>query len=210
MEKITDQVIEWGVASLPQPGQAQSGDMYLVKLLAHGALVAVIDGLGHGQEAAQAAKIAAETLDAFAGEPLIALVNRCHEALRQTRGVVMSLACFQESDSTMTWLGVGDVEGVLLHQDALPSPRQENLVLKGGLLGNHLPHLVDSVLHVARGDLLIFATDGIRPDFAKHVILTESPQRIADRILAECRLGTDDALTLVVRCAYGYGKISLG
>jgi len=122
----------------------------------------------------------------------------------------MSLACFHEPDNTMTWLGVGNVEGLLLHPDNLAFPRRENLILKGGVLGDHLPHLAASILHVAKGDLLIFATDGVRPDYAEHIIVTDTPQQIADRILAQHRLGTDDALTLVVRCTYGHGKTSFG
>ena len=55
---------------------------------------------------------------------------------------------------------------------------------------------------VARGDTLILASDGVRGDFVKSLRLGESPQRVADRILAEFAPRTDDALVLVAR----YGK----
>ena len=50
--------IEWGVASSTMPGQSQSGDRYVVHPCLNGVIVAAIDGLGHGQEAARAADLA--------------------------------------------------------------------------------------------------------------------------------------------------------
>ena len=38
-------------------------------------------------------------------EPIIALVRRCHEELRATRGVVMSAAAFNVEYGLMTWQG---------------------------------------------------------------------------------------------------------
>jgi negative regulator of sigma-B (phosphoserine phosphatase) len=55
------------------------------------------------------------------------------------------------------------------------------------------------VLAVSPGDLLVLATDGIRPDFTTRVTAGDDPQALADRILAECSTGTDDALVVVVR-----------
>src|ERR1051325_12038793 len=61
-------LIDWGVAASALPGQAQSGDSHLVKAVATGVLVAVVDGLGHGTEAATAARTAVNTLDEHGSE----------------------------------------------------------------------------------------------------------------------------------------------
>ena len=192
-------LIEWGVAALPLAGEAESGDSYLVKLLPHGALLAVVDGLGHGGKAAAAAKTAVAALEDSANESIIAVVKRCHERLRRTRGVVMSLAVFHAPDSTLTWLGVGNVEGLLLRADAKASPARESVLLRGGVVGCELPPLRASVIPVFRGDTLIFATDGIRRSFAEGLSQNAPPQQIADRILARHGKGTDDALVRVAR-----------
>jgi hypothetical protein len=55
------------------------------------------------------------------------------------------------------------------------------------------------VLPVAKGDTLVFVTDGIRGEFAESISPLESPQRAADRILERHCRGNDDALALVVR-----------
>src|SRR5438093_709986 len=44
--------IEWGIVSQAFPGETECGDRHLVAGFPNGALVAVIDGLGHGEEAA--------------------------------------------------------------------------------------------------------------------------------------------------------------
>jgi len=190
-------VIDWGVAMLALPGQAESGDLHLVRPFPHGVLVAAVDGLGHGPAAAAAAQTAVSILERYAHEPLLPLMRRCHQGLMKTRGVVMSLASFQMLDGTMTWLGVGNVESMLLRADADASPRSEVLLLRGGVVGYQLPPLRAPVLPVARGDTLILATDGIRSGFAQGLILSDPPQQIADRILATHSKGTDDALVLV-------------
>src|SRR5881396_3494806 len=127
-----------------------------------GPLAAVMDGLGHGPEAASAARQAAGILEASAGEPVIALVQRCHDGLRRTRGVVMSLASFTARDSSMAWIGVGNVETVLLRADPSASRRREAISRRGGVVGYQLPPLRATALPVSRGDTLIMATDGIR------------------------------------------------
>jgi serine phosphatase RsbU (regulator of sigma subunit) len=192
-------LIEWGVATQPLEGEAESGDQYVVRPLPNGVLVAAVDGLGHGREAALAAKRAVATLADYAHEPVISLVRRCHERLRRTRGAVMSLAVLNVQDSTMTWLGVGNVEGVLLRADTAADPLRENVLLRSGVVGCQLPALHASILPVTRGDVLIFATDGIRSGFVEDVTLSDPPQRIAEHILARRATGMDDALVLVAR-----------
>lgn len=193
------QLIEWGFATIPLKGQAVSGDSYIIKPFPNGILMAVVDGLGHGYEAAAASDIAIATLNTYVHEPIIPLVRHCHEALKGTRGVVMSIASFNLPDRTMTWLGIGNVEGILLRKDANAALSRKNLLLRGGVLGYQLPPLKESVIPVMPGDTLIFATDGIRSGFEKDIKLSDKPQQIASNIMAKFNRGTDDALVLVIR-----------
>jgi negative regulator of sigma-B (phosphoserine phosphatase) len=192
-------LIEWGVAARPLEGEAECGDLHVVQPFPKGVLVAAVDGLGHGPEAAAAARSAVVTLADYAHEPVISLIKRCHQRLIRTRGVVMSLASFNALDNTMTWLGVGNVEGLLLRADVAANPPRENVLLRGGVVGYQLPALHASILPVTRGDVLILATDGIRSGFVEDVTLSHPPQRIAEHILARRAGGADDALVLVAR-----------
>ena len=84
MEGRTPPLVEWTVA-IRSLGK-ESGDQYLVSRTADGGvLVAVADGLGHGPEAASAAKTAIAVLEASDERELGARFLRCHERLRDTR-----------------------------------------------------------------------------------------------------------------------------
>ena len=194
-------MIEWGVATLTLPSQDESGDRHVVQPFPDGVLVAAVDGIGHGEEAAAAAKTAVTILTIYSHESVVTLLRRCHEGLRKTRGVVLSVASFDTHASTMTWLGVGNVEGLLLRADPQASPPRESLLLRGGVVGGELPALSASIVPLVRGDTLVFTTDGVRSDFAEGLTVSEgeSPQRSADRILARYGKHTDDALVLVAR-----------
>src|SRR2546429_380737 len=85
-------VIDWGVASSALAGQTQSGDLHLVKPVATGVLLAVVDRLGHGAEAATAARTAVTTLDEHASESVMALLQRCHWAPQGSRGAARGRA----------------------------------------------------------------------------------------------------------------------
>ena len=196
---MSARLLDWGVASLPIPGQAGSGDGHLVHVAPWGALVAVVDGVGHGSEAASATRIALEVLERHAQDPLPSLLGRCHERLRRTRGVALSMSAFRPTEGAMTWLGVGNVTGVLVRANPRSAPRVESLVSRAGLVGDQLPQVSASATPVGPGDTLIFATDGIRSDFADSQSLAQAPREIAERVLAGHGKGTDDALVLVAR-----------
>jgi negative regulator of sigma-B (phosphoserine phosphatase) len=201
METIREPMVEYGVAKFVLPGQEESGDHHLVCCNRNGILVAAIDGIGHGEEAANASKAAAALLRSSADEPVISLVERCHEKLRATRGVVLSLACIDHEHGMMTWLGVGNIQGVLMRADAKRGNVRESLLLRAGVVGSQLPSLQATVLSILPGDTLFFATDGIRSDFSVTLSARENPQRAADRILGQYGNGYDDALVLVSRLA---------
>ena len=190
---------DWSVASRPKPGQKACGDLHLVKTVGGVSLLAVVDGLGHGSEAIIAAQCAVEILDQHAADPLITLVHRCHDALAQTRGVVMTLASVQLAEGTMTWMGVGNVEGCLFRAGSNSRPHLERVLLRSGVVGYQLPALHADVLTLAAGDLLLFTTDGIRADVTEQLKLANSPSDIAQRTLKQDFKGTDDGLVLAAR-----------
>lgn len=192
-------MVEYGVAKIALPGQVESGDQHLVTCNQTGILIAAIDGLGHGEEAAQAANTALDLLKQGSNEPIISLVEHCHENLRSTRGVVMSLASIDTAHGLMTWLGVGNVQGVLMRADTKKANGKETLLLRGGVVGSQLPPLQATILQIARGDTVYFSTDGVHSHFVQSLTALENPQRAADRILKHFRNGNDDALVLVAR-----------
>jgi phosphoserine phosphatase RsbX len=193
------QCVSWAVAEAPFKNERESGDRYLFHRTAAGILIAAIDGTGHGSEAGTAARIAAATLEAHALESPIALLLRCHEVLKGTRGAVMTTAFIHLTDETLTWLGVGNVEAMLFHHGRGPISAPDRLLLRNGIVGYRLPPIRAEVLPLRPLDTLIIVTDGIDPGFDVGVRVDEDPKAIANDILARHHTGTDDALVLVAR-----------
>src|SRR5205807_8656689 len=132
-------------------------------------------------------------------EPLIPLVRRCHEHLRGTRGVVMSIASLDTGNNSASWLGVGNVEGILVREGSQPGQRIHRIIGWGGVVGHKLPELRPASLRLKEGDLLVFASDGIRQEFVERSDYRDQPQRLADRICTQFGTRADDALVLVLR-----------
>jgi serine/threonine protein phosphatase PrpC len=186
------------VAGRPIPGEHVSGDLH-VTVPGERLVVAVIDGLGHGPDAAHAAGRAAEVVEAHPDERPDTLLHRCHEALRSTRGAAITIAAIDEAGSEMTWVGVGNVQAALLQARPAARGAREWVPLRGGVVGYLLPSLRTATVRLERDDVLVLATDGVRPVFGDWPGPGEPPQDVAARILDEQGRGTDDALVLVAR-----------
>ena len=192
--------IESASAFFTLPGQEECGDRQVVVTTARGATVAVIDGVGHGGEAADAAERAVACIrQSGRNEALTDTMKRCHTALTGSRGAVMNLAAFDSREGTLTWIGIGNVEGRLLLRGNQKGYVRQNLLLRPGVVGQRLPSLQVAVTRVQPGDMVIFATDGVAPDFAEQIRIDGPVNEIADDIIHRYCKQTDDALALVVR-----------
>lgn len=190
---------ELGINSIPYQGEVVSGDIHFFKNTTDGALVAVIDGAGHGWSAAQAAKLIASNLEGIASDSISEIFKKTETICKKTRGAAMSAAHFSLINSSMTWAGIGNVEGILMRANPEIKPSKESLLLRNGILGYGSVAPRIATLPVSPGDTLILVTDGIRSDFFESVDLREPAQKISESILASHAKGNDDALALVVR-----------
>lgn len=198
-ERTARERIEWAVAGSSHRDEHTSGDLAVVIMLPDGALIAAIDGLGHGSEATRAAETAAAILRDGPGGDLVLLVERCHAALGSTRGAAMSLAFISALQQNMSWIGVGNVEGRLLSGDPAATRPKCSLALGRGVAGHDLPRVTTTTLDLRPGDVLVLATDGIEAGFADPPNVSGSTRTISERILASYRKPADDALVVAVR-----------
>jgi hypothetical protein len=99
----------------------------------------------------------------------------------------------------MTWVGVGNVEGRLVHPSGFETVSSDSLIASGGTAGDRLPALRTTTLRVRRGDTLVFATDGIDSSFADSLRTAGTTDEIAASILREYAKDSDDALVVVAR-----------
>jgi phosphoserine phosphatase RsbX len=193
--------IEWAANSRPRPGESVCGDrMIAVDVDGTAALIGVLDGLGHGTEAAEAASCGVDVLRAARAEPLDVLVQRCHRALSGTRGVAMTLARIDFRTDTLSWAGIGNVAADLVAKRPAGVEVRSSARLAGGIVGYRIPEaLIPQEVPIRPGDLLVITSDGIVEDHLDDIDFAASSLAIADQILRRHAKDNDDALVLAAR-----------
>jgi anti-sigma regulatory factor (Ser/Thr protein kinase) len=189
---------EVGVLGRAYPGEPLSGD-HAFWLWGESALVVgVVDGLGHGSDAREAADQAVEVLRAH---PFLApevMLERCQAGLKGTRGAAVGVAQLQRGSGAVSQSCVGNVSTLVCRPGQV-----EALSCSPGVLGIGQPklriHRAESSLRP--GQLLVMHTDGLttRTTVDDAVLLRRHPLEVAHELMNRFGKNHDDALVLVAR-----------
>jgi serine phosphatase RsbU (regulator of sigma subunit) len=173
-----------------------SGDAWQVDWDGDICRIAVIDGLGHGPQAAEAALAATTDLAARPGRDPVAAVQSCHEALMGTRGAAMLVACVDPGAGQLTIAGVGNVEAQLWQHG-----RAQHLMSDRGIVGSTLPRIRPIAVALDADWLLLIYTDGIRNRFDLGAVRETAPdgRGCAEALLHGWSRPTDDVTVLVAQ-----------
>ncbi|OBH24190.1 stage II sporulation protein M [Mycobacterium sp. E342] len=193
--------IEWARAGRPLPSEFISGDRGIaVDVGGDAALFGVVDGLGHGPEAATAALRAVDAVKRSSGERIEVLIQLCHRVLAGTRGVAMTLARVDFAANTLTWTGVGNVTADLVAKSPTGVQVRSSARLSAGIVGYRIPEIRPAqVISMRPGDLLVMSTDGITEDYLDHIDFAAPAVAIAEELLGKDAKETDDAMVLTAR-----------
>ncbi|EJN10961.1 anti-sigma regulatory factor (Ser/Thr protein kinase) [Bradyrhizobium sp. YR681] len=104
----------WGGVSVAKAGQDVCGDALSVSDAGNVRTLLVVDGLGHGPEAAEAAVEAVRLFHRYAGHSVPNLIDYIHGGLRSTRGAAVSIARFDPAAKNINFAGIGNVAGVII------------------------------------------------------------------------------------------------
>ncbi len=189
--------LAFGVATRPRLGSAVNGDAFVVKRWGQSALVGVIDGLGHGRLAHEAAQVARQYVDTHFDRPLDLVFKGTARACVSTRGVVMALIRFDWAQSTFAFGSVGNVEARLF---GVPKPA--SLVGRRGVLGHGAPPAAVTEHPWQPGATLVLHSDGLRTrwrweDFP--ALVGKPPDVVANELLRALGRDEDDGTVIVVR-----------
>ena len=125
------------------------------------------------------------------------IIARCDEDLRSTRGVAMGLAMVDLFNQTVSFCGVGNIRALMIN------PTQHRRFTCGyGIVGAGFKNLFIDTQSLLPGALLIMASDGLPEHFVVPDALLEgfsSAQQLAEALLQEWAVDTDDAAVLVYR-----------
>lgn len=176
--------------SSPKPGERQNGDAVLVREdEAHRTLLAVMDGLGHGPDAAQASRAAVTELEKLSLEtPMLDVMQAVHFALRGTRGAAATVGIIRGLKFEIC--AVGNVQ-LMCTQCQVP------LVLSAGVLGHQVAKFRIANADLKAGARLAFLSDGISTRFRLEELRHLDPVEACQFVMSRYRRKEDDATVLV-------------
>ncbi|HYJ47136.1 MAG TPA: ATP-binding protein, partial [Pyrinomonadaceae bacterium] len=190
-ERPDTQARRFGVWSRPHPGEDSNGDAYFIRTRNQLTLIAVVDGLGHGEGAKEASDAALDTFDDWKGEQPDHLLQAAHDALRSTRGAVAGAAVIDEARGRFSYAGVGNIMVRVYGAPEHVSPISTN-----GTLGARLGQLRLWTYPWAEGATLVMASDGVSASWDMESypgLLRRSPQLLAGVLMRDYGRDTDDA-----------------
>lgn len=189
----------WSGISVAFDNGDQCGDAWAIAEDNGRTTAIVVDGLGHGAKAAEAARAAVSAFEASSGDDLEQLAHHVHTAMRPTRGGAVGLCRLDPQQRRAEFVGVGNVAGRLV-----ANGDSHAMVSLSGTLGVELtpPRIRRMDYDLDDSATLVMSSDGVRDGFdvdAHPGLFTHDPLVIAAMIHGECTRGTDDATVLVVR-----------
>lgn len=134
-----------------------NGDTFVLKQWDGHTLVSVIDGLGHGQFAHQAAR---RYVESHYDQPLLDVFRGVGRACQATRGVVMAIAQFAFGPPPvpvrLSFASVGNIEARVYG-----SPEPMSFMVRRGVLGGHAPNPVIQEQPWDPAAVLVLFSDGV-------------------------------------------------
>lgn len=185
-----------GAICLAAPGEQVSGDGWGVAVHDHRADVVVVDGLGHGPDAAIAATAALAVFDLKQGGTPRHYVERAHVALRGTRGAAVGAYRIDRGSHRIRFAGAGNILGRVIS-----GIDDRTLASQSGTAGIQMRSVQEQELEWPAHALVILHSDGIqsRWQFDDATVLQRDPGIVAAFVLWKFSRGRDDATVVVVR-----------
>ena len=185
-----------GIAGRPYPGETVSGDACFAREYDGKTLIGVVDGLGHGPGAALVARRAVDYLEEHYREAPVKIMRGCHQALRGTRGAAVGLALIDPERSTLTYVGIGNIEIRVVGEESRSLPSLY------GIVGDNVRKIRAEEVAYHPGDLVIMHSDGVSAKFGLDDypgLRQKDPQQIAEAIARDYARENDDVLIVVAR-----------
>jgi anti-sigma regulatory factor (Ser/Thr protein kinase) len=188
-----------GGVSLPKPGELACGDAWS----SHedgvgGRTVFMVDGLGHGTEAAVAANEAVAQFQRCRHEPPAQIVHAVHQALRHTRGGAVAVARMDPASATVAFAGLGNIAATVLR----PGGPARRMVSHNGTAGHNARKIQAFDYPCAADALLVMHSDGLSTGWSLDAypgLARMHPLLVAGVLYRDFARGRDDATVVVSR-----------
>lgn len=185
-----------GGVSVPIRGEPVNGDGWAFTANDDTRTVMLVDGLGHGYYAHDAAVAACESFLGAKGS-CGAILRTIHDALRTTRGAAVAVAALDPVNGKVQFAGVGNISATMIDPGA-----RRSAVSMHGIAGHEMRDVREFAYPWSRESLLIMHSDGLttRWDLDTYpALLTRDPALIAGILWKDHRRQNDDSTVVVAR-----------
>lgn len=186
-----------GAISVAKRGEPVCGDGWTLEQGGGRTILMVIDGLGHGVEAAAAARTALAAAHKNAKLDAPNLLEAVHDALRPTRGGAGLVLALQPESELCTACGIGNI-AASIHGTG----KVRSMVSHNGILGHQVRKMQAFDYPFPRGALLIAYSDGLTSHWdlsAYPGLEARHPAIVAAALHRDFDRGRDDVTVVVVR-----------
>lgn len=198
-KKVADHTsaLEVGVISVPVKGEEVCGDGWGVKQTAQSVLLMVVDGLGHGILAAEAAREAERIFTGSRSDSPTPILQDAHDALKKTRGAAMAVASLNLEHGVISFAGLGNIGASIVTPGSSRGMTSHN-----GTVGHQLHKIQEFTFPWTSPNLLIMHSDGLNTRWdlkAYPGIWSKHPALIAGLLYRDFLRERDDVTVLVAR-----------
>ncbi len=190
--------LECSAVCVPIRNQEVSGDAWAIDETPDRSRIFVVDGLGHGLHAFDAAQEALRSFHRMSGEGPEASLRGLEKDLRGTRGAVALAVDISWPEREMRYAGIGNIFGMLIP----PGGKGSGLVSHHGALGRVTRRFQEFRHPWPQKALLVVHSDGLssRWDLAAYPGLDQrDPSLIAGVLYRDFHNRNDDVVVLVCR-----------
>jgi anti-sigma regulatory factor (Ser/Thr protein kinase) len=194
-----DPLLELAVLSEPISGEQECGDGWSLRATIDTVLLMVVDGLGHGILASEAAREAERIFAGTREMSPAAILNDTHAALRKTRGAAEAIAKIELGKKLLSFAGIGNISASIVAPGTSRSMASHN-----GTLGMNIERVQEFTCPWNDDSVLVMHSDGLatRWDLERYPGLwTKSPSLIAAVLHRDFSRHRDDVTVLVARAA---------
>jgi anti-sigma regulatory factor (Ser/Thr protein kinase) len=187
-----------GGLSVPMPGETECGDGWAVWSAGELTSILMVDGLGHGAQAAAAAEIALVTFRKHAERSAGDVMTWVHQALRSTRGAAVAVAELDHRQNSLRFCGIGNIAATVIASTG----ETQHLVSLSGIAGHVMRRVQPFSYTWGRGSLLVMHSDGVGSHWSVsslNGLASRRPDVIAGVLFRDHRRGHDDASVVVAR-----------
>jgi len=190
-----------GATQQTMEGEPVSGDAWAMAVSGGKHAFLVVDGLGHGLSAHDAARAGT---DAFVEQPFsdpVALLNSLHGAMTGTRGGAVAVAQYDAATDTLRYAGIGNISGSLATLEG-----SRGLASHPGIVGVQARRAQPFDFPGVQGKLMVMWSDGLMSRWNLRDypgLASRHPAVVTALLHRDFNRGRDDVTLLAARLGAG-------